>query len=128
MTRRARGTRVRAHAMDVQAVCEVTHDFTGAMAVSIFCLVIFVALLVADGVLTWFALSSAVRRDPEAQAALKADLENLRILIDARKGELALLDAHLTDINSRILQSVPVVDYAAPFRREPSVSSSSRLR
>lgn len=123
MTRRVCGARVRAHItiMDVQAACEVTHDFTGAMAVSIFFLVIFVALLVADGVLTWFALSNAVRRDPEAQKALKADLEGLRILIDARKGELA-------DLNGRILQSVPVVDYAAPFRREPSISSSSRLR
>jgi len=128
MTRRACGTRVRAHVMDVQAVCEVTHDFTGAMAVSIFFLVIFVALLVADGVLTWFALSNAVRRDPEAQKAVKADLERLRILIDARKGELALLDAHLADLNGRILQSVPVVDYATPFRREPSISSSSRVR
>ena len=119
---------MRAHVMDVQAVCEVTHDVTGAMAVSIFFLVIFVALLVADGVLTWFALSSAVRRDPEAQKAIKADLERLSILIDARKGELALLDAHLADINGRILQSGPVVDYAASFRREPSISSSSRVR
>ena len=105
--------------MDVLAVCEVTHDFTGAMAVSIFFLVVFVALLVADGVLTYYALRRAIERDPEAQKALKADLEHLRILIDARKGELA-------DINSRIVQSTMPMDTAASYRGDLS-SCSIRL-
>ena len=46
--------------MDVQAACEVTHDFTGAMAVSIFFLVIFVGLLLADGVLTYYTCQPGV--------------------------------------------------------------------
>ena len=49
--------------MDVLAECEVTHEFSGAMAVSVFFLAVFVALLVGDALLTRTALTRTMTRN-----------------------------------------------------------------
>ena len=105
--------------MDVQASCEVTHDFTGAMAVSIFFLVVFVALLVADGVLTYYALRRAIERDPLLEAERRKTIGELERTIEKRLSELA-------DINNRIVQSALPMDTAASYRGDLS-SCSLRL-
>ena len=105
--------------MDVQAVCEVTHDFTGAMAVSIFFLVVFVALLVADGVLTYYALRRAIERDPIREAERRETISELDKTIEIRTTELARL-------NSMIVQQAVPMDTAASYRGDLS-SCSIRL-
>ena len=105
--------------MDVQAVCEVTHDFTGAMAVSIFFLVVFVALLVADGVLTYYALRRAIERDPVLEAERRETISELEKTIEKRTAELARL-------NSMIVQQAVPMDTAASYRGDLS-SCSIRL-
>ena len=102
--------------MDVQAACEVTHDFTGAMAVSIFFLVIFVGLLLADGVLTWYALTRAMQRDLVLEAERRETIDGLEKKIDVRRKELARL-------NGMILQCAVPIDTATSFRSELSSSS-----
>ena len=103
--------------MDVQATCEVTHDFTGAMAVSIFFLVIFVGLLLADGLLTWYALTRAMNRDKVLEAERRETIAQLEKKIETRRKELV-------GLNGMILQcAVPVVDTAKSFRSELSNSS-----
>ena len=103
--------------MDVQAVCEVTHDFTGAMAASVFFLVIFVGLLLADGVLTWFALTRAMKRDLVLEAERRETISALEKKIDARRKELA-------GLNGMILQCAMPMDTATSFRSALSSSSS----
>ena len=102
--------------MDVQATCEVTHDFTGAMAVSVFFLVIFVGLLLADGVLTWYALTRAMQRDLVLEAERRETIDGLEKKIDVRRKELARL-------NGMILQCAVPIDTATSFRSELSSSS-----
>jgi hypothetical protein len=102
--------------MDVQATCEVTHDFTGAMAVSIFFLAIFVGLLLADGVLTWIALTRAMQRDLVAEAERRETIDGLEKKIEKRRNELA-------GLNGMILQCAVPVDTAKSFRSELSSSS-----
>ena len=97
--------------MDVQAACEVTHDFTGAMDVSIFFLTIFVALLLADGVLTYYALRRAIERDPIVEAERRKTIKELEDTIVKRTKELA-------DINSRIVHSAVPMDTATSYRSE----------
>jgi len=91
--------------MDVQAACEVTHDFTGAMAVSVFFLVIFVGLLMADGLLTWYALTRAMRRDLVLEAERRETIEGLDKKIEMRQTELVR-------INGMILRHAVPVDTA----------------
>jgi len=78
--------------MDVQTTCEVAHDFTGAMAVSTFFLVIFVGLLVADAILTWYALTRALQRDEILEKKQQEILKNLNEVVAERVAELSLLD------------------------------------
>ena len=78
--------------MDVQADCEVTHDFTGAMAVSIFFLVIFVGLLVADAILTWYALTRALQRDKILEKERRETLKQLDEVVAKRVEELRSLN------------------------------------
>lgn len=102
--------------MDVQTACEVTHDFTGAMAVSIFFLVIFVGLLLADGVLTWIALTRAMKRDFVLEAERRKTIGELEKMIEKRRQELA-------GLNGMILQCAVPMDTAQSFRSELSSSS-----
>ena len=102
--------------MDVQATCEVTHDFTGAMAVSIFFLVIFVGLLLADGLLTWYALTRAMQRDQVLEAERLETIAQLEKKIETRRKELV-------GLNGMILQCAVPVDTAKSFRSELSNSS-----
>ena len=105
--------------MDVQAACEVTHDFTGAMAVSIFFLVVFVALLVADAVLTYYALRRAIERDPALEAERRATIALLEEDIAQRTKELA-------GLNRMIVQQAVPMDTATSYRGDLS-SCSIRL-
>ena len=107
--------RVRAR-MDVQATCEVAHDFTGAMAVSVFFLVIFVGLLLADGLLTWYALTRAMNRDQVLEAERRDTIAQLEKKIETRRKELA-------GLNGMIIQNAVPMDTAASFRSELSSSS-----
>ena len=78
--------------MDVQTACEVTHYFTGAMAVSIFFLVIFVGLLVADAILTWYALTRALQRDQILENERRETVRQLDKLVAKRMEELSTLN------------------------------------
>ena len=100
--------------MDVQATCEVTHDFTGAMAVSVFFLVIFVGLLLADGLLTWYALTRAMNRDQVLEAERRETIAQLEKMIETRRKELA-------GLNGMIVQNA--IPTATSFRSELSSSS-----
>jgi hypothetical protein len=69
--------------MDVLSECEVSHEFSGAMVVSIFFLSVFVALLLGDAFLTQTALARTLTRNVrlereklEQLAALDADIVN----------------------------------------------------
>lgn len=78
--------------MDVQSDCQVVHDFTGAMAVSIFFLAIFVGLLVADAILTWYALTRALQRNQILEKERRETLKQLDEVVAKRMEELRLLN------------------------------------
>lgn len=76
--------------LQVTDVCEVErYEQSGAAVVAITFLTIFVALLLGDGVLTYFALQKALFKD-EREAELDAAIEKKQQYLDALNQNLSL--------------------------------------
>lgn len=89
--------RVRA-SMDILSECHVQHEFSGAMAVSVFFLIVFVVLLVGDGVLTWYALTRTLTRNERLEREKRDALAKLDEEIVSRTAELRSMDRKLHDL------------------------------
>ena len=61
--------------MEVVSDCKVEGDVSGAMFVSVFFLIVFVALLAGDGLVTWFALNRAIRRNQKMEAERRTRID-----------------------------------------------------
>ena len=84
--------------MDVLAECEVTHEFSGAMAVSVFFLAVFVALLVGDALLTRTALTRTLTRNERLERQKRERLDFLDGEITKRSTELRSIDRAMSDL------------------------------
>jgi predicted nucleotide-binding protein (sugar kinase/HSP70/actin superfamily) len=83
--------------MDVLTECEVTHEFSGAMAVSVFFLSVFVALLVGDALLTQTALTrTLLRNEKEEEQVRRKTLDELESSISSAKVKLASVNHNLS--------------------------------
>ena len=82
--------------MDILAECEVTHEFSGAMAVSVFFLSVFVALLVGDALLTQTALTRTLLRNEKDLQKKQEILEALQSSISGAKAELVSVNHNLS--------------------------------
>lgn len=60
-------------------------EWGGSMGVAVFFLVVFIVLLLGDGVLTAFALTSAMNKDDEKIKTKRAELRRLSDEIAARQ-------------------------------------------
>ena len=85
--------------MDVLAECEVTHEFSGAMAVSVFFLAVFVALLVGDAFLTRTALTRTMTRNEQLERQKQEQLATLDAEISKRYEELRSVDRMISDFS-----------------------------
>lgn len=85
--------------MDVLAECEVTHEFSGAMAVSVFFLAVFVALLVGDAFLTRTALTRTMTRNEQLERQKQEQLATLDAEISKRYEELRSVDRMMSDFS-----------------------------
>lgn len=83
--------------MDVLTECEVTHEFSGAMVVSIFFLSVFVALLLGDALLTQTALARTLTRNERLERQKLERLATLDAEIAKRSSELQSVDRLLRD-------------------------------
>tara|TARA_B100000787_G_C16195497_1_gene300507 strand:- start:1631 stop:1942 length:312 start_codon:yes stop_codon:yes gene_type:complete len=77
--------------MDVLTECEVTHEFSGAMVVSVFFLSVFVALLLGDALLTQTALARTLTRNERLERQKQEQLATLNDDIANRSAELQRL-------------------------------------
>jgi hypothetical protein len=83
--------------MDVLSECEVSHEFSGAMVVSIFFLSVFVALLLGDAFLTQTALARTLTRNARLEREKKEQLAALDVDIANRSMELKSIGLRLND-------------------------------
>ena len=83
--------------MDVLSECEVSHEFSGAMVVSIFFLSVFVALLLGDAFLTQTALARTLTRNVRLERQKLEQLATLDAEIFKRSAELQSIDRRLRD-------------------------------
>ena len=83
--------------MDVLTECEVTHEFSGAMVVSVFFLSVFVALLLGDALLTQTALARTLTRDERMARQKQEQLATLDAEIVKRSAELRSVNILLNE-------------------------------
>ena len=78
--------------MEVVSDCKVEGDVSGAMFVSVFFLIVFVALLAGDGLVTWFALNRAIRRNQKMEAERRTRIDELDDQIAQKVSDLRYLN------------------------------------
>lgn len=78
--------------MEAVSDCNVEGDISGAMFVSVFFLIVFVILLAGDGLVTWFALNRAIRRNQKMEAERKTRIAQLDEQISQRVSDLRYLN------------------------------------
>ena len=83
---------VRVHMETSVVDCKIENDVSGAMVVAIFFLIVFVALLFGDGVITWFAMNRAIKRNQKEEALRRARIEELDQEIAQKLSDLRYLN------------------------------------
>ena len=99
--------------MDILQECHVSHEFSGAMAVSVFFLIVFVVLLLGDAVLTWFALTRTLTRNERLEREKQEALAKLDEEIASRAAELRSMDRVMHDL---VLGGGNITDTASSLR------------
>lgn len=87
--------------MDALTECEVTHEFSGAMVVSVFFLSVFVALLLGDALLTQTALARTLTRGSRLERQKLERLATLDDEIVKRSAELQSVDRLLMSMRPK---------------------------